>query len=91
MEAFAPGFGSGLVCVASCGPVLLSYLAAERAALKATTALLSVFLLGRLLAHHRRRRRLLRLPRRRRALWRARPWLKSPPSPRRVLLETRCC
>jgi sulfite exporter TauE/SafE len=51
MEPLALGFSSGIVCVASCGPVLLPWLASERAALRATLALLATFLLGRLLGY----------------------------------------
>ncbi len=47
-EAVVLGFASGPVCVASCGPVLLPWLAAEPRGLRATGQLLGVFLGGRL-------------------------------------------
>lgn len=47
-EALALGFGSGPVCVASCGPVLLPWLGAEPRDLGATGRLLATFLGGRL-------------------------------------------
>jgi sulfite exporter TauE/SafE len=47
-EALALGFGSGPVCVASCGPVLLPWLGAEPRELGATGRLLAIFLSGRL-------------------------------------------
>ena len=47
-EALALGFGSGPVCVASCGPVLLPWLGAEPRKLGPTGRLLAVFLGGRL-------------------------------------------
>jgi len=47
-EALALGFGSGPVCVASCGPVLLPWLGAEPRALGTTAQLLGLFLGGRL-------------------------------------------
>ena len=47
-EAFALGFGSGPICVASCGPVLLPWLGAEPRDLRATGRLLAIFLAGRL-------------------------------------------
>ena len=47
-EAMALGFGSGPVCVASCGPVLLPWLAAGPRDLRTTGRSLAVFLGGRL-------------------------------------------
>jgi sulfite exporter TauE/SafE len=47
-EALALGFGSGPVCVASCGPVLLPWLGAEPRKLGPTGRLLAIFLGGRL-------------------------------------------
>jgi len=47
-EAFALGVSSGPVCVASCAPVLLPVLVAERKAAWGTGALLAQFLAGRL-------------------------------------------
>jgi len=47
-EALALGFGSGPICVASCGPVLLPWLGAEPRKLGATGRLLAIFLGGRL-------------------------------------------
>lgn len=47
-EALALGFGSGPVCVAFCGPVLLPWLGAEPRELRATGRLLGLFLGGRL-------------------------------------------
>jgi len=47
-EALALGFGSGPVCVVSCGPVLLPWLGAEPRRLGATSRLLATFLGGRL-------------------------------------------
>jgi sulfite exporter TauE/SafE len=47
-EPLALGFGSGPVCVASCGPVLLPWLGAEPRDLGTTGRLLAIFLGGRL-------------------------------------------
>jgi sulfite exporter TauE/SafE len=47
-EALALGFGSGPVCLASCGPVLLPWLGAEPRELRTTGRLLALFLGGRL-------------------------------------------
>jgi predicted lysophospholipase L1 biosynthesis ABC-type transport system permease subunit len=47
-EALALGFGSGPVCLASCGPVLLPWLGAEPRDLRTTCRLLGLFLGGRL-------------------------------------------
>jgi len=47
-EALVLGFGSGPICVASCGPVLLPWLGAEPRKLGPTGRLLAVFLGGRL-------------------------------------------
>jgi sulfite exporter TauE/SafE len=47
-EALALGFGSGPICVASCGPVLLPWLGAEPRDLGTTGRLLAIFLGGRL-------------------------------------------
>ncbi len=47
-EAFLLGLSSGPACLASCGPVLLPALAAERGSPRRTTALLTQFLAGRL-------------------------------------------
>jgi sulfite exporter TauE/SafE len=47
-EALALGFGSGPVCLASCGPVLLPWLGAEPRELRTTGRLLALFLSGRL-------------------------------------------
>ena len=47
-EALALGFGSGPVCVASCGPVLLPWLGAEPRDLGTTGRVLANFLGGRL-------------------------------------------
>ena len=47
-EALALGFGSGPICVASCGPVLLPWLGAEPRDLGTTGRLLAMFLGGRL-------------------------------------------
>ena len=55
MSAFAEplflGFSSGLVCLASCGPVLLPWLAAAGSGWRGTTSLLALFLSGRLLGY----------------------------------------
>jgi sulfite exporter TauE/SafE len=48
IEALVLGFGSGPICLASCGPVLLPWLAMERVDLTGTARSLSVFLGGRL-------------------------------------------
>jgi sulfite exporter TauE/SafE len=48
MEALLLGVSSGLVCVASCGPVVLPWLAFERSAWRTTAKLLGLFLVGRL-------------------------------------------
>ncbi len=45
------GFASGPVCLGSCGPVLLPWLAAERAGLRGTARVLSIFLGGRLVGY----------------------------------------
>ncbi len=47
-EAFVLGFGSGPVCLASCGPILLPWMAAESRDWRGTAALLTRFLAGRL-------------------------------------------
>jgi len=47
-EALALGFGSGPICIASCGPVLLPWLGAEPHKLGHTGRLLGIFLGGRL-------------------------------------------
>ena len=47
-EALALGFGSGPICLASCGPVLLPWLGTEPRELRATGRLLALFLGGRL-------------------------------------------
>ena len=47
-EALALGFGSGPICVAYCGPVLLPWLGADPRDLRTTGRLLAVFLGGRL-------------------------------------------
>jgi sulfite exporter TauE/SafE len=47
-EALALGFGSGPICVAYCGPVLLPWLGAEPRDLGTTARLLAIFLGGRL-------------------------------------------
>ena len=47
-EALVLGFGSGPVCLASCGPVLLPWLAAAPRELRATGWLLTWFLGGRM-------------------------------------------
>ena len=47
-EALALGFGSGPICLASCGPVLLPWLGAEPRELRTTGRLLALFLGGRL-------------------------------------------
>ena len=47
-EALALGFGSGPICVAFCGPVLLPWLGAEPRKLGPTGRLLAIFLGGRL-------------------------------------------
>jgi len=47
-EALLLGFGSGPICLASCGPVLLPWLGAEPRKLGATGRLLAIFLGGRL-------------------------------------------
>jgi sulfite exporter TauE/SafE len=47
-EAILLGFASGPVCLGSCGPVLLPWLAAERSGFRGTARLLSLFLGGRL-------------------------------------------
>jgi len=47
-EALALGFGSGPICLASCGPVLLPWLGAQPSDLRGTGRLLSIFLGGRL-------------------------------------------
>ena len=48
VEALVLGFGSGPVCLAFCGPVLLPWLGAEPRELSATGRLLALFLGGRL-------------------------------------------
>ena len=48
IEAILLGFASGPVCLGSCGPVLLPWLAAERTGLSGTARVLSIFLGGRL-------------------------------------------
>ena len=48
VEALALGFGSGPICVAYCGPVLLPWLGAEPRDLGTTGRLLAIFLGGRL-------------------------------------------
>jgi len=48
IEAIALGFASGPVCLASCGPVLLPWLAVERTGIQATVCQLALFLGGRL-------------------------------------------
>ena len=48
VEAVALGLASGPVCLASCGPVLLPWLAVEREGTHAMARLLSLFLGGRL-------------------------------------------
>ena len=50
-EALALGFGSGPICVASCGPVLLPWLGVEPRDLRATGRLLALFLGGRLVGY----------------------------------------
>ena len=50
-EALALGFGSGPICVASCGPVLLPWLGADPRDLRTTGRLLAVFLSGRLVGY----------------------------------------
>jgi sulfite exporter TauE/SafE len=45
------GLTSGGACLATCGPIVAAFLAAERNTLKQGTALLSVFLSGRLLGY----------------------------------------
>jgi len=47
-EAILLGFASGPVCVASCGPVLLPWLAAQSQGFRGTIRSLSIFLGGRL-------------------------------------------
>ena len=47
-EALALGFGSGPICVASCGPVLRPWLGAQPSDLRGTGRLLGIFLGGRL-------------------------------------------
>jgi len=47
-EAFILGIGSGPVCLASCGPVLLPWMAAESRDLRGNASLLARFLAGRL-------------------------------------------
>jgi sulfite exporter TauE/SafE len=47
-EALSLGLASGPVCIGSCGPVLLPWLAAESAGLRGTARLLGSFLGGRL-------------------------------------------
>ncbi len=47
-EALALGFGSGPICIASCGPVLLPWLGVEPRKLGPTGRLLGIFLGGRL-------------------------------------------
>lgn len=47
-EAFLLGISSGPVCLASCSPVLVPVLAAERKSPRGTSALLAQFLAGRL-------------------------------------------
>ena len=47
-EALALGFGSGPICVAYCGPVLLPWLGADPRDLRTTGRLLATFLGGRL-------------------------------------------
>jgi sulfite exporter TauE/SafE len=47
-EAIALGFGSGPVCIASCGPVLAPWLGAAARPLRDTLRLLALFLGGRL-------------------------------------------
>jgi sulfite exporter TauE/SafE len=48
VEAILLGFASGPVCLGSCGPVLLPWLAAERSGIRGTARVLSIFLGGRL-------------------------------------------
>jgi sulfite exporter TauE/SafE len=50
-EALALGFGSGPVCLASCGPVLLPWLGAAPRELRTTARLLALFLGGRLVGY----------------------------------------
>jgi hypothetical protein len=50
-EPLLLGFSSGLVCLASCGPVLLPWLAAAGAGWRDTAALLALFLAGRLVGY----------------------------------------
>ena len=45
------GLTSGGACLATCGPLAAAFLAAERISLKQSTALLTVFLSGRLLGY----------------------------------------
>jgi len=47
-EALTLGFGSGPICLASCGPILLPWLGSEPRDLRATGRSLGVFLGGRL-------------------------------------------
>jgi len=47
-EALVLGFGSGPVCLASCGPVLLPWMAAESRDWRGNAALVARFLAGRL-------------------------------------------
>lgn len=51
MEALLLGLSSGLVCVASCGPVLVPWLLVERRSFRGTAALVGVFLAGRLVGY----------------------------------------
>ncbi len=50
-EAILLGLSSGPACLASCGPVLLPWLAAENAPLAKTTQLLGLYLGGRFVAY----------------------------------------
>lgn len=50
-EAFVLGFGSGPVCLASCGPVLLPWMAAESRDWRGNASLLARFLAGRLVGY----------------------------------------
>jgi sulfite exporter TauE/SafE len=50
-EAIALGFGSGPVCIASCGPVLAPWLGAAARPLRDTLRLLATFLSGRLVGY----------------------------------------
>ena len=49
--AFLLGLTSGGACLITCGPLAVSFLAAERADLKRSTVLLTIFLSGRLLGY----------------------------------------